>query len=155
MIPKKGKASKQSPSKQPKKEVKTKTTKSAAAKRAKEESSSEEQEATEVVNYIWTGMMSLSYGGDRQFHSREAYIDPEHCTSNIKGGVGRPAASWDFIFCPQQFDDEIDITQFQNTTLSMNEMRKFGIKASVIRQDVIELALKLETEERKEGDAEG
>ena len=37
----------------------------------------------------------------------------------------------------------------------MNEMRKFGIKASVIRQDVIELALKLETEERKEGDAEG
>ena len=155
MFSKKGKASKQPPSKQPKKETKTKTKKNAAAKTVQEESSSEENDATEAINYIWTGVMSLSYGGDRQFHSREAYIDPKHCSSNIKGAVGRPAAQWEFIFSPSQFDDNIDITQFQKCILSMEEMQELGIKASVIRQDVIELALKMEGEERKEGEDPG
>ena len=37
----------------------------------------------------------------------------------------------------------------------MEEMKELGIKASVIRQDVIELALKMEGEERKQGDDPG
>ena len=63
--------------------------------------------------------MSLSYRTDEEFETLQADIDLEHCNSNAKAPRGRPNTNWDFIFSPAQFDKEIDVTQFQNKSLSM------------------------------------
>ena len=60
-----------------------------------------------------------------------------------KGPRGRPLVSWDFIFSPDKFDREIDIDQFSNKGLPLEDMQHQGYKASIIRQDLIERAQKV------------
>ena len=54
---------------------------------------------------------------------------------NLKFGV---------LFSPAFFDEEIGLEQFQNAPLPVEEMKRFGIMASIIRQDLIGRAQTME-----------
>ena len=57
-----------------------------------------------------------------------------------KGPRGRPLQHWDFIFSPDKFDREISLDQFNGDGLPLEELQILGIKASRIRQELIERA---------------
>ena len=63
--------------------------------------------------------------------------------TETKGPVGRPLQSWDFIFSPDKFDREIGLDQFNGECLPIEELQHQAIKASLIRQDLIERAQKV------------
>ena len=64
-------------------------------------------------------------------------IDTEHMKTETKAPRGRPLQSWDFIFSPEKFDNEIGVEQFSGEGLPLEEMQHQGYKASIIRQDLI------------------
>ena len=73
-----------------------------------------------------------------EFEVHKAEIDTEHMKTETKGPVGRPLQSWEFIFSPDKFDREIGLEQFSGDGLPLEELQHQGIKASLIRQTLIE-----------------
>ena len=140
----KNQESKLKPLSQQKESKKTKTKKKAAAIKESEGDDTDGEGANDLISYLWSGVMSLSYRDDDEFETECAEIDPEHSNSNIKVPRGRPNTNWDFIFSPAQFDESIDLTQFQANSLSVEEMKNYAIRASLVRQDILDLSLKLE-----------
>ena len=63
--------------------------------------------------------------------------------TETKAPRGRPLQQWEFIFSPDKFDSEIGIAQFNGESLPIDQMQHLGIKASLIRQDLIERAQKV------------
>ena len=60
--------------------------------------------------------------------------------TQTKAPVGRPLNTWDFIFSPDKFDREVSLEQFSKNGLPLDEMKYQGMKASVVRQDLIQRA---------------
>ena len=58
--------------------------------------------------------------------------------------MGRPNQNWSYIFAPDLFDKSVDISQFQAQPLTAEDMGQKGINVSIIRQDLIERAMKVE-----------
>ena len=63
--------------------------------------------------------------------------------TTTKAPVGRPLTTWDFIFSPEKFDKEIGLEQFSGECPALEQMQDLGIKASLVRQDLIERAQKV------------
>ena len=60
-----------------------------------------------------------------------------------KGG-GEDEEEWQFQFCPEQFDVEMELEQLQPKPLGVEEMRQYGLLATVARQDILTQAKKME-----------
>ena len=65
-------------------------------------------------------------------------------SGRIAEGADRDGVGFEFLFCPEQFDEEIGLEQFQSRPLDMEAMRQYGIMASVVRQDAVMRAKQVE-----------
>lgn len=96
------------------------------------------------VEYKWSQVLSLHYREYLEPPSFMNTINYNHYMSDIKSAVGRPIQSWDYLFTPGHFDKSVDISQFQAQPLPVDDMEDYGIKVSLIRQELIERAMKAE-----------
>ena len=74
------------------------------------------------MEYDWSGVISIYKDVDIEIEVLNAEIDIEHMKTETKAPRGRPLNNWDFIFSPDKFDREIDIDQFSNKGLPLEDM---------------------------------
>ena len=94
----------------------------------------------DMLVYDWSGVVSIYLLESQDNVVFTAEINTEHMRTETKAPRGRPLHSWDFIFSPDKFDREIGLDQFSKDGLPLQELQHNGIKASFIRQVLIERA---------------
>ena len=103
----------------------------------------------EVLEYQWSQVLSLSYEIPQHPIKHSVQIDVDSYIDDVKGAVGRPNDKWSYIFTPEQFDKNIDISQFQAQPLGVEDLQHYGAKASVIRKQLLERAFELFSENQE------
>ena len=109
----------------------------------KHQSVSSDEDTDGLLVYEWSKVITIYNPKEQEFAVFKAEIDTDHMKTETKGPVGRPLQNWDFIFSPDKFDREIGLEQFNGECLPLEEMQHQGIKASLVRQDLIERAQKV------------
>jgi len=77
-----------------------------------EEGDSEEDESAAAdgeCRYLWSGVLSISYGDVMEGKAEEVQIDKGYFQQVPSKGRGRPMHSWEFLFSPQLLDQDISL----------------------------------------------
>ena len=100
----------------------------------------------EIIEFKSSRIISFQSGSLPPVAVQNAKVNKEDFPSTSDTAGQENEKEWDFLFSPQQYDDEISLEQFECRALTTEKMQEYGIKASIIRQDIIERALQWEKE---------
>ena len=87
-----------------------------------------EESFHDLLKYRWSKVISLSYMEYDKAQIEVCIIDKTELEKPVEkvdgdGGKDGEEAKWSFQFCPEQFDDEIDLEQFQPKPFDQNLMK--------------------------------
>jgi len=105
----------------------------------------EDSEASlhDLLEYKWSRIIRPSSIKDGELQIFDCTIDKSELAQRAKN-QSESDKEWRFLFCAEQFDDQVELAQFQPAPLGFEEMQRYGIMASVIRQDILTLAKEME-----------
>ena len=98
-----------------------------------------------LLQYKWSRVIAICHAKDENDAAQvyDCCIDKQELKKKQKGG-GEDEEEWRFQFCPEQFDEEMGLEQLQPEPLDVEEMRQYGLLATVARQDILTQAKKME-----------
>ena len=93
----------------------------------------EDSEASlhDLLEYKWSRIIRPSSIKDEELQIFDCAIDKSEMTQRPRNQGGREQ-EWSFLFCAEQFDDQVELAQFQPAPLGFEKMQRYGIMASVI-----------------------
>ena len=73
------------------------------------ESNDSDYQTEELLTYDWSKVITIYSRKQEELEVHTAEIDTDHMKTETKGPRGRPLQTWDFIFSPEKFDNEIGL----------------------------------------------